>query len=173
MTSAPTLSTERLTLRALTMRDWDAYRTMWIDPRVTDFIGGGPRPTDVAWGKFCQGAGMWALMGYGYWAIAERATDAFIGVGGFARFERGIDALVGFPEIGWAFAADGWGRGYASEAVEAMTGWADAQALGETRCIIEPANIASVKVATRNGFTPIGDVSEILRAFRRPAPARG
>ena len=45
---APTLTTDRLTLRGLSMADWEAYATMWEDPRVTAFIGGQPRPRDVA-----------------------------------------------------------------------------------------------------------------------------
>ena len=50
---APTLTTERLILRAPVVADWEAYAAMWEDPHVVAFIGGAPRPRDVSWPKFC------------------------------------------------------------------------------------------------------------------------
>jgi RimJ/RimL family protein N-acetyltransferase len=87
-----------LTLRATRLDDFEPYAAMWTDPRVTDFIGGVPRPRDEAWRRFGQGAGLWPLLGYGYWIFADRKTDALVGVGGLAVFERGIDELNGYPE---------------------------------------------------------------------------
>ena len=168
---APTLTTERLTLRAMAMEDWAPYAAMWADPQVTTYIGGTPRPRDLAWTKFAQGAGFWSLLGYGFWAVIDRGTGGFLGVGGPAQFERGIDELVGYPEFGWAYAAESWGRGIAGEALAAMLGWADSELGGEFRCLIDNANAASVKVAMRNGFQPCADLPDAKRVFRRPAPS--
>ncbi len=160
---APTLTTDRMLLRAMTPADFDDYATMWLDPRVTTFIGGAPRPRDESWRRFCQGVGLWNLFGYGYWLFTLRETGAMIGVGGLAQFERGMPQLVGFPEAGWAFAADYWGKGYASEAVASITRWSDAVLPNpEVRCIIAPDNVPSIRVAEKNGFTRIDETENEL-----------
>jgi RimJ/RimL family protein N-acetyltransferase len=165
----PTLTTARLTLRGLSMADWEAYATMWADPRVTAFIGGQPRPRDVAWPKFGQAAAMWTLVGYGNWAVIESADSTFLGIAGLSDFKRGIVELEGYPEAGWAFAAASWGRGIASEAIAAVTGWADTAGIAETRCMIDHGNIASAKVAARCGFLPFAELGDERTVFRRPS----
>ena len=171
--TAPTLETEHLTLRAIAMQDWEPYAEMWADPRVTAFIGGEPRPRQLAWTKFGQAAAMFDLFGYGNWAVTDRRDGAFLGVCGFAQYERGYAELDGFPECGWAFAANSWGRGVASDAVGAVTSWADEQRIVETRCIIDHANVASIRVAERNGYIPFAELPGNLTVFRRPAPSQG
>ncbi|MEP6784715.1 MAG: GNAT family N-acetyltransferase [Sphingomonadales bacterium] len=169
----PTLSTDRLILRPIGMRDWEAYAAMWLDPRVTAFIGGSPRPREVAWPKFGQAAAMWSLFGYGNWSVIDRADDTYMGVCGFAVYERGIPELEGFPEAGWAFAAASWGRGVASEAIAAIHHWADAAGHGQTRCLIDDGNIASIRVAERVGYVPFATIPGERRVFRRQAPSKG
>lgn len=163
---APKLETPRLTLRTITMADWEAYAAMWADPRVTEFIGGEPRSRGAAWPKFGQAAGMWSLFGYGNWAVLDRTDAAFLGVCGFAHYERGIAELAAFPEAGWAFAANSWGRGIASEAIGAIVAWADANDIAETRCLIDDGNGASVRVALRNGYVPCAALPD-QQIFRR------
>jgi RimJ/RimL family protein N-acetyltransferase len=164
---APTLTTRQLILQPITMAHWEPYATMWADPRVTAFIGGEPRPRQLAWTKFGQAAAMFDLFGYGNWAVTDRDGGGFLGVCGFAQYERGYAELEGFPECGWAFAAESWGRGVASEAVATVTGWADEQRIAETRCIIDHANVASARVAERNGYTAFAELPGNLTAFRR------
>lgn len=168
----PTLTTDRLELRAINHGDWNAYAAMWADSRVTAFIGGAPRPRDIAWAKFGQAVAMWPLFGYGNWAVIDRANATFLGVCGFARYERAISELDGYPEAGWAFTAQSWGRGIASEAVGAVLAWADASAIAETRCLIDDANVASVRVATRNGYVHCATLPDKC-VFRRPLPSTG
>ncbi len=169
MMITPTVNTERLILRGLTMDDWEPYATMWADPRVTAFIGGEPRSRDVAWPKFGQAVAMWTLFGYGNWAVIDRVNATFLGVCGLAHYERGIAALAGFPEAGWAFAAASWGRGVASEAIGALVGWADLNGLAETRCLIDDGNVASIRVAACNGYVPCAPLPD-KQVFRRQAP---
>jgi RimJ/RimL family protein N-acetyltransferase len=160
---APTIETERLILRAFSLEDWEAYALAWADPELTAFIGGEPRSRNTSWAKLTQSAGLWPLLGYGYWAFIDRDSGAFLGNGGLARFERGIDQLEGFPEAGWAFVPAAWGQGLASEAVAAIVGWADTALKGpEIRCIIDPRNTPSIRVAEKSGFARIDEVENEL-----------
>jgi len=158
ITIPPVIETERLRLRPHRLSDKDTHIAMWADDRVTRFIGGEPRAPDVSWGKFLGSAGLWPVMGFGYWVFADKATDALIGQGGLSYFCRGIPELEGLPEAGWAFDADHWGAGLATEAMTAILGWADANLdAPEIRCIIDPGNAASEKVGMKLGFQRIGD----------------
>lgn len=150
---APVIHTPQLTLRPLLLEDWDAYATAWADPEMVRFIGGEPRDRTTSWGKFLMGAGLWPVLGYGYWTFADRKTNAFLGSGGLARFERGVAALEGRVEAGWAFVPAAWGKGYATEAMIAVMGWADSNLPAtEIRAIIDHGNVASQRVAAKCGF---------------------
>lgn len=152
---APTLTTARMSLTALGIEHWEANAAMWADPRTTEFIGGKPRARNESWIRFAAASGLWNLVGYGYWAFVDRNTGKLLGVGGLSQWERGIAELEGFPETGWAFIPDAWGKGYATEAMTAVLDWADTGLrLPETRCIIDPDNSASHRVATKLGYVP-------------------
>lgn len=172
---APTLTTERLTIAPMSLDHFEAHAAAWADPAMTRFIGGNPRARNESWGKFLQGIGLWPLFGYGYWSFLDRDTGAYLGNGGLAQFERGIPDLVGFPEAGWAFAPEAWGKGYATEAMTAILTWADDE-LGnpEIRCIIDPGNMASHGVAAKLGFEKFAEASDIigeLFVYRRKSRA--
>ena len=159
---APTLITTRLTIAPMALDHFEAHAAAWADPALTQFIGGNPRSRNESWGKFLQGAGLWSIMGYGYWSFLDRETGTYLGNGGLAQFERGIPELEGFPEAGWAFAPDAWGRGYATEAMAAILAWADEQGLPEIRCIIDPGNAASHKVAAKLGFAKFAESRDVM-----------
>ena len=171
---APTLTTDRLIIAPLAAARFGQHFANMSDPRVVEWLGSGqPQQRIERWRRFCQGAGMWPLMGYGYWGVVERSTDRMIGMGGFARFERGIIQLEGYPEAGWAFAHDAWGKGIASEFLSAALKWADA-CIGakEIRCIISPGNGASIHVAQKSGFAQIDIAADIfgeIAIFARPS----
>ncbi|MBA4747556.1 MAG: GNAT family N-acetyltransferase [Sphingopyxis sp.] len=153
----PVIETARLRLREHRLSDKDDHVAMWADERVTRFIGGEPRDETLSWSKFLAAAGLWPIMGFGYWVFADKVSDRLVGMGGLSYFARGIVELEGVPEAGWAFDADHWGQGLATEAMTAVLAWADAH-LGapEVRCIINPGNDASEKVAAKLGFALSG-----------------
>ena len=78
-TAPPVIETDRLRLRPGRLSDKDVHIAMWADERVTRFIGGEPRTADVSWGKFLSSAGLWPVMGFGYWVFADRKSDALVG----------------------------------------------------------------------------------------------
>lgn len=173
MSHAPTLHTDRLTLRPHRADDLDACAALWTDPAVVRFIGGVPQDRQAVWFRLLRYAGMWTLLGFGMWVIEDRETGAFLGEAGLMRAERGVPELTDVPEAGWVLAPGAWGRGVAGEAMAAVTGWAD-QTLDapSIRCIIDPGNVASIQVAQRLGFSPLTDVDmggNPIRVFERIA----
>lgn len=73
----PRLTTDRLLLRALEARDFDAYAVMMADPDVVRYLGDGqPLGRADAWRQFAFIIGHWALRGFGLWAVEECAGAA-------------------------------------------------------------------------------------------------
>lgn len=154
MTAAPVIETARLILRPFRADDVDAQAAMLADPVVTRHLGGQPFGREDAWRKLLCGVGCWPVFGYGYWAVERRDDGRLVGQIGFADFKRVMTpSIEGLPEMGWLFAADAFGRGYASEAVAAGLDWIDTTlAPAEIVAIIDHDNAGSIRVAEKGGF---------------------
>jgi RimJ/RimL family protein N-acetyltransferase len=152
---APLLETSRLILRPFRAGDVDAQAAMMGDSKVMRHLGGRPLEREEAWRKLLCGHGLWPLVGFGYWAVERRSDGAMIGQIGFADFKRAIDPPIeDIPEMGWLFASETFGQGYATEAVQAALQWADqALAVPEIVAIIDFDNVGSIRVAEKSGFT--------------------
>src|SRR6185437_11566506 len=142
LTTAPTLETARLRLRAHRPDDFAACRAIWSDPEVVRHIGGKPSTGEEAWRRLLTYTGLWSLLGFGYWAIEERTSGQYIGDIGYAEFRRDVaPSLHGMLECGWALALaaiETWRR----------THFPESRAV----CIIAPENVASVRVAEKAGL---------------------
>ncbi|MBU8542338.1 MULTISPECIES: GNAT family N-acetyltransferase [Roseomonadaceae] len=149
----PVLETARLRLRPHSVEDFEALATIWADPEVTRHIGGRPFTREESWARMLRYAGLWRLLGFGYWAVEDRATGRFLGDVGFADFQRAMDPPAPhLPEIGWVLAPEAHGRGLATEAAAAALEW-----LGrDCFCIIAPEHAASLRVAAKLGFGETG-----------------
>jgi RimJ/RimL family protein N-acetyltransferase len=166
LAAAPLLETARLILRPFRGSDVDAQAAMMGDPRVMNPMGAQPLSREDSWRKLLCGHGMWPIAGYGYWAVERRADAVMIGQIGFADFKRGMAPNIeNIPEMGWLFAAEASGQGYATEAGVAALAWADA-ALGgrEVVAIVDATNAPSIRVAEKLGF------AEREEAVYRDAP---
>lgn len=157
----PTLTTPRLILRPHRVEDFDAYAAMWAEPAVVRFIGGEPFTREAAWHRFLRHPGLWHFLGFGHFAIEERASGAFVGEAGFHDFRRPISpSLEGTLEAGWVFAGAAHGKGYAREAMTAALGWADTHHAGRRiTAMIEESHAASLHVAGTLGFTRVAGAS--------------
>lgn len=148
---------------------------MWADPVVKLHIGGRPSTSEESWFRLLRYGGLWPLLGFGYWAVEERATGRFVGDVGFADFHREVTpSFDGAPEAGWVVASWAHGRGYGTEAVRAALAWGDAHFTVPAVCMIDPGNDASIKVASKCGFVEYARTTfkggpAVL--FRRQLPA--
>jgi len=76
----PTLTTDRLRLRAFRAGDLDAFAAMRANPEVIRYLGTGRTSTPVeVWRMMFAFLGQWALRGYGGWACEKIDGSAFIG----------------------------------------------------------------------------------------------
>ena len=153
--NVPVLDTPRLRLRGYAVADFPAMLAMGQDPQVYRFLTGQPDTGEGVWNRLLRAAGHWALQGYGFWAVEEKASGQFIGTVGLAEFLRGIEppTVPATPEIGWVLAPRTHGQGYATEAVAAVLPWADAFfGPRRTTCLIHPDNVASLRLAARFGY---------------------
>ncbi|HHV7518648.1 TPA: GNAT family N-acetyltransferase [Burkholderia orbicola] len=155
VSSPPVLDTPRLILEGHPLGDFDALAAMWAEPGVVAHIfNGTPSTPRDSWMRMLAYRGLWPLLGYGYWAIREKASGRYVGDLGFADFHRNIEPPIrGVPEAGWALATWAQGNGYATEALAAALAWLDAQQRFERSvCLIAPTNLASIRVAEKAGY---------------------
>lgn len=152
----PVLDTERLLLRGHMLADFPAFAAQRADPLVMKYLGKGDLLSEEeAWSKFQSMAGHWALLGWGTWAVEEKASGHYVGSIGFADKKRPAEhPASGAPEMGWSLNAAAHGKGYATEAVTTALDWGRRHFGSGARvvCVISDDNIASIRVAEKNGF---------------------
>ncbi len=167
MTQLPTLTTDRLVLRAPAPRDLNAFAAFYASDAAR-FVGG-PMTAAETWRYLCQVIGHWSMRGHGRWMVTTKDSDTAIGLIGL---HHPLDWPE--PEIGW-YLWSGNGRGYATEAAFAARDYAY-QTLAWTTLVsmIAPANNSSVKVATRMGATRDADHTfengTTAMVYRHPGP---
>lgn len=149
--SAPTLTTDRLTLRAQMPQDFDAYADFYGSERSWGM--GGPIDRPAAWRLFAAELGHWQMRGYGFWMVDVTETGETVGQVGFWHPEGWTEV-----EIGWAMFEGSEGKGYAFEAAQNLRSYAyDVLGWGPLTSVIAPGNTRSESLAQRLGATPERD----------------
>ncbi len=150
--------TSRLTLRPLRHADAVAISARRSDPDVARYQSyAGPYPIDRAAQMVAEVVAFDRPVPEEWWMVAiarDGDTDSIGTVAVYATFDGRV------VELGWELSADAWGKGYASEAVEAMVAWLfDATTvLGESGPVqrigaqMHPDNLASARVAESVGM---------------------
>jgi RimJ/RimL family protein N-acetyltransferase len=144
----PTLTTDRLRLRAFGTGDPAAFAAMRANPEVIRYLGTG-RPSTRAevWRMTATFLGQRALRGYGVWACEKIDDSAFVGsVGIFHPLDWPE------PEIIYSLDRPHWRQGFATEAGRAARDWVfERRLLPRAASFIHPDNHASKRVAERLG----------------------
>jgi RimJ/RimL family protein N-acetyltransferase len=176
VSTAPLIETPRLRLRGHGVGDFTDCSAMWSDPDVVRYTIGEPSSLQRTWLRILAYRGHWALLGFGYWAVEEKASGRYVGEIGFADFKRAMKvSLDGIPELGWALAVWAHGKGYATEALTAAIGWGDRHFRSRrTVCIIHRDNEPSLRVAAKLGYAislqaPGGEETQAILAREAPA----
>jgi RimJ/RimL family protein N-acetyltransferase len=99
-------------------------------------------------------AGHWQLLGFGFFAIEEKASGRFIGEAGFHEMRRDmVPSIEGTLEAGWGITPRVQGKGYAHEAMQAALAWAAAAFPQlDYSCIVHPDHARSLHLARVLGF---------------------
>jgi len=151
--SYPTLTTDRLLLRMLEQSDFEEYAAIHTDAEVTRFTTRTHLDRMEAWSHLAKIVGHWHLRGFGMWGVFERDSGRLAGRVGFHQPE-------GWPgfELGWTMGRVSWGKGYAPEAARACLDYAfDVMKRDHVISLIDPNNLASIRVAEKIGETVEGE----------------
>ncbi|QAY77822.1 GNAT family N-acetyltransferase [Sphingosinicella sp. BN140058] len=142
------LTTPRLIVRPFHDADGPALIALFADPRVHRFVDDG-RPLTPARARLwiTRSRENLARYGYGTGAVIARDGEKLIGWAGFARPGDGSEELI------YGLAADHWGRGLGRELLRALLRFAEARAIAPVRATVDPRNVRSIALLTRNGFT--------------------
>jgi RimJ/RimL family protein N-acetyltransferase len=149
------LETQRLILRPPIADDLSGWAGLMADPEASRFIGG-PLDVRAAWASLAVMTGSWSLQGFGNFSVIDKQTGAWIGRAG-PWMPPGWPG----PEIGWAFARQYWGQGFAREASEAAIVWVrDTLKWARMIHIIHPENLRSIALAQALGSSLEGRLEE-------------
>ena len=175
------LSTGRLLLRQWRDTDVRPWARMNADPTVREFF-----PQVMSYeqsaGSVTAFRAELAARGWGWWAVEEAATGAFLGFAGLDPVDEELP--FGGVEVGWRLARPAWGHGYATEAGHACLDYGfDVLGLSEILAITAVGNHRSRAVMLRLGMTydPADDFEDptvdgplrhsVLYRIKNPTPS--
>jgi len=149
-TPFPTLTTDRLVLRKITMEDAPELFFMRTDDRVMKYIER-PRPKDIsdthAFITLIDEREKENVLVT--WGIALKGETKLIGTVCFLNIDKDNHR----SEIGYALHPDHWGKGVMNEVLEAVINYGFKEMKLHSICAnINPENIASQKILEKNGF---------------------
>jgi RimJ/RimL family protein N-acetyltransferase len=141
----PTLQTERMTLRAPRLSDFERWAEFFASDRSR--FERGPLDRVAGYRTWAADVALWQLRGYGAFGMDHRDSGAYLG-------EVGIYRPEGFPEteIGWFVVPEAEGQGYALEGARAVLHWVR-ETFGWERLVsyIDPGNTRSIALGLRLG----------------------
>lgn len=150
MNTEVVLETQRMTLRQLSSADVLPMAQVLSNPEVMRYSVRGIL-SESATAEFID----WSLQscslhGFGPWAVVEKASGVLMGF--CALNQESVDGAEEV-EIGYRLAPQFWGRGMATEIVRATLAYGfEHLGLRSIIAIVQPANVASVRVIQKVGF---------------------
>jgi RimJ/RimL family protein N-acetyltransferase len=151
-----TLVTARLRLEPFTSDHVPGLHAINADPEVMRYISGRPETLDETTAVVERVQRRWAESGFSWWSFIDRASGDIVGAGAVQHLRRqpAPDPDPDCPlEIGWRLRRASWGQGLATEAAQAMGGFAfDTLSAEELYAVCHPDNTASARVMLRLGM---------------------
>ena len=159
------IETPRLWLREMSLADKASIAAILRDERVMyAYEGAFDDEETTAWIE--KQLRRYADYGFGLWAALLKETGELVGQCGITMQEY-QDRLV--PEIGYLLARKYWHQGYAIEAAKACREYGfHTLHFDKLYSIIRDTNLASQKVALRNGMQPVGTLAKHYRGAVMP-----
>jgi ribosomal-protein-alanine N-acetyltransferase len=154
----PVLETQRIVLREFQFEDFDALAAILCDPETMRYYPVSFDRAAVAdWIQ--RNRTRYANDGHGLWAMILKSTRELIGDCGLVRQSvYAVDEI----EIGYHVRRDLWNQGYASEAARACRDYGFANLkVDRLISLIRPENLASRRVAEKNGMTIWKEVTKV------------
>ena len=141
------LQTPRLTLRS--PRDAEALLAVSGDPEAMRYVGDSrTRNLEELRRAIARGIVLESERGFNMFVVVRRTDGQVLGDCGLSIWKP-----TGETEIGWRFAKEHWGHGFAHEAaLEVLRFAAEEVGLRRLISVIHPENLASRKLAERLGF---------------------
>ena len=160
----PTLETERLLLRPLMPQDAPALQRLAGRREIADTTISIPHPYSEAQARewIAGTAGLFAQGKAVVFGLQVKRTGNLVGGAGL----RDIDAEHSLAELGFWVAVEGWGHGYATEAVRAVLAFGF-ERLGLNRIYAHHMvrNPASGRVLSKVGMKPEGLLRQRVRKW--------
>ena len=158
--------TERLLLREMGEADLPVLRAILQDPQVMTAYEGPFSEAEVrAW--LDRQLRRYEETGAGLWAVVRRDTGEMIGQCGLTWQDVGGEAPV--LEVGYLFLRAHWHQGFATEAARACRDWAfSVLRAPRVYSVIRDTNVASQRVAQRNGMAVIARFVKHYRGVEMP-----
>jgi ribosomal-protein-alanine N-acetyltransferase len=160
------LESERLLFRDHEPSDLDAYCEMEADPEVRRYVGGAPRPREVAERKFQGGLHRPEANRLWMWATVYKPEECYIGRCGVYPHFSPSGLIPGEGSLAFYLARAYWGRGLATEAGRAFVNFGF-QELRLSRIVtaVQVGNSASVRVLEKLGFVLVRTETGDPRSF--------
>ena len=151
--SQPSIRTGRLLLRRWRDDDVEPFAAMCRDPEVMRHIGSGATRTRAqARASILAYEREWDAKGYGLFAVERLEDGRFLGYTGLAE-PAFLPEIMPAVEIGWRFARQTWGNGYASEAAQAALDFGfQKPGLSEIVSVYQAENHASGRIVQKLGM---------------------
>lgn len=149
------LETDRLIIKLTSIEDFDNILALRSDPEVQKYTTQPPaKRQDVQ--RFLDNVIPYQEKhGHGMASVFEKTTGQFIGQAGI--FHIGHYDLQPEIEIGYRFHKKYWGKGFATEATEALVAWGfEHLDIGTIVSFVETENLASRRVLEKCGFRYVG-----------------
>lgn len=143
----PTIETEQLYLRMLTLDDFDDLYALFRDPGVMRYVGAGkPLSREESEMALLSIIKHWERHGFGRLAAIDKRTQRFVGFGG-------LRSLIDTPEVVYHIATSHWGRGLATEIAKAFLRYGfEEHKFERIVAIAKPENRASFHVMEKAGM---------------------